>query len=216
MAASKRQTERPSPTTDFLTAAQDRLRVNGGTTADKRAAEERSKKRAEEYTRRQLEFLEQHMQPLLKELQDLPLQNGRRFRVEIDISIMNPEKPKLAVGLWYVGKPGPMQRTYDKLFMVMDDFEGDNAFFMRAVRFDRDHPENRHDFETIPIVASVQQLHSEIGRFVADVAPDRVAELVENRRKAAAEAEAKTAAEVKTAAEAGTAAKAKTPKAPKP
>jgi len=76
--------------------------------------------------------------------------------------------------------------------MVMDDFVDENRFFMRLVRHDRDSPQNPKDFDTILISASVAQLQSEIGRFVADVAPDRVAELVA-MRDAAKQAPAKRA-----------------------
>ncbi|MDE1151024.1 MAG: hypothetical protein PW788_00675 [Micavibrio sp.] len=174
-----------SPTTDFLTAAQDRLNVNGGTSADKAALASRKEARAEQYQRSQVEFFEEHIAPLLKQLTDLPEDKGRRFAVETRFSLMNPDAPALTVGLSYSGKPGGMKFLYDKAFMIMDDFVDDNRFMMRIVRYDRENPDNYKEHDTVRIYADVAQMQSEIGRFVADVAPDRVAELVARQQLAA-------------------------------
>lgn len=181
MSASRNRRPAADIHSDFYTAAQDRLKVNGGTTAEKAAAAAIRQSRAEEYAARQQKFFDDHLAPVLRPLLDLPAQNGRRFTAETRFSLMKPDAPALTVSLRYTGNPKGLQYHSDRAFMVMDDFVDENRFFMRLVRHDRDDPRNPKDFDTILISASVAQLHTEIGRFVADVAPDRVAELVAAR-----------------------------------
>ena len=84
---------------------------------------------------------------------------------------------KVSTTIHYRGKPPPMLQTYDSLMIIMDDFIDDIRFSARVVRMDKMQPGSKFDHLTIPVIANINLLKAEIGKFVADVAPDRVAEL---------------------------------------
>ena len=187
--AQKRETPRSGKTTrSFIEAAEHQVSRNGLRAEDIADVEKRKEEHAKAYIAKQDVFFNEHLVPILDQLADLPKRDGRMFQIEARYALIPPEAPRLTVNIHYRGKPGPMLPTYDSLMIIMDDFVDDIRFSARVVRMDQMEPGSKFDKLTIPVIADVNQLKAEIGKFVADVAPDRVAELSANQKPAARKA----------------------------
>ncbi len=187
--AQRRETPRSGNTTrSFLEAAQQQVSRNGLRKEDIAADEKHKEKQAQAYIEKQDVFFKEHLVPILDQLAALPKRDGRMFQIEARYALTPVEAPRLTVNIHYRGKPGPMLPTYDSLMIIMDDYVDDIRFSARVVRMDKMAPDSKFDKLTIPVIADVAKLKAEIGKFVADVAPDRVAELGEKKKPAARKA----------------------------
>ncbi len=188
MAQRREKPRSVSTTGSFLEAAQQQVSRNSLRKEDIAAAEKHREKQAEAYIEKQAVFFKEHLVPILDQLAALPKRDGRMFQIESNYVLIPVEAPRLTVNIHYRGKPGPMLQTYDSLMIIMDDYIDDIRFSARVVRMDKMEPGSKFDKLTIPVIADVNQLKAEIGKFVADVAPDRVAELTANKKPAARKA----------------------------
>lgn len=188
--AQRREKPRSATTTarSFLEAAQQQVSRNGLREEDVTAAEKRKEKQAQAYIEKQGVFFKEHLVPILDQLSALPNRDGRMFQIEARFALIPVEAPRLTVNIHYRGKPGPMLPTHDSMMIIMDDYVDDIRFSARVVRMDKMEPGSKFDKLTIPVVADIDQLKAEIGKFVADVAPDRVAELGANKKATARKA----------------------------
>ncbi len=191
--AKRRENPLPGKTAaSFLDAAQQQVSRNGLREEDIAAREKQKEAQADAYIKKQAVFFSEHLVPILDQLAALPKHNGRMFQIEARYALIPVEAPRLTVNIHYRGKPPPMLNTYDSLMIIMDDYVDDLRFSARVVRMDKMAPGSKFDKLTIPVIADINLLKAEIGKFVADVAPDRVAEL-------AAQAAPKKPAAVKSA-----------------
>ncbi len=182
----KRNSPLPGKTANsFLEAAQTQVARNGNREEDIAAEEKRKEKAAQAYVLKQEAFFSEHLVPILKQLVDLPERKGRSFSIETRFVLIPVEAPRLTVTIDYRGKPGPMLDVSDSLSLIMDDYIDADRFAMRIIRYDRKDPDNRHEHVTIPVIADVKLMKAEIGKIVADVAPDRVAELGASQKPSA-------------------------------
>lgn len=181
----KREIPRAGTTArSFIEAAEHQVSRNGLRAEDIADVEKRKKEHAQAYIDKQEVFFKEHLVPILDQLSALPKRDGRVFQIEARFALIPEDAPRLTVNIHYRGKPGPMLPTHDSLMIIMDDYVDDIRFFARVIRMDQMEPGSKFDKLTIPVIADVNQLKAEIGKFVADVAPDRVAELSAKQKPA--------------------------------
>ncbi len=184
--------KKPAVTNAFLQAADQRNAENIRDTDARSQRVRDTQKEADTHVRWQEEFFRQHLAPVIDSLTGLPRVDNRFFTTDTRFSQIPVSAPRMTVGIDYQGgrrRPGWEQSTRhgaadlsDSLFIVMQQFNDENDFVANLWRRDRisqaDHREHLKIF-----AYNVAELQQEIGRFVADVAPDRIAML-----KAAAKA----------------------------
>lgn len=193
--------KKPAVTNAFLQAADQRNAENIRDTDARSQRVRDTQKEADTHVRRQEEFFRQYLAPVIDSLTGLPRVDNRFFKADLQFSPIPASAPRLTVGIDYLGgmrRSGQEQSQRfgsptlsDAVFIVMQKFNDENDFVAHLWRRDRiSQTEHREHLKIV--VHNAAELQQEIGRFVADVAPDRIAML-------------KSAAKVATA-----------PKAPKP
>lgn len=154
--------------------------------AKKQAEDAQEKERAatttdaarEAYRQRQADFIDRNVFPVLDALTALPARDGRAFSAEIRYAF-----DKTSVDLAYTGgrsgiRGGLRSRVplQDKVAVVLDWYKADNDFSARVIRYDQHAPETMGKHLTVT-VKSVEGLQAELGKWVANVAPERLSEL---------------------------------------